>query len=67
MSAASSWLSRHAQAAVAALGRLLRRPLGTLLTTVAIAIALALPAGRKIKVVGGRPLHFSGTVCCYQP
>ena len=45
MSAASSWLSRHAQAAVAALGRLLRRPLGTLLTTVAIAIALALPAG----------------------
>lgn len=45
MSAVSSWFSRHAQAGVAALGRLVRRPLGTLLTTTVIAIALALPAG----------------------
>lgn len=45
MSALSSWSSRHAQAGIAAFGRLLRRPLGTLLTTTVIAIALLLPAG----------------------
>jgi cell division transport system permease protein len=38
------YLTRHAQAFLGALGRLLRRPLGSLLTLLAIAVALALPA-----------------------
>jgi cell division transport system permease protein len=38
------WLTRHAQALIAALGRLLRRPIGSLLTVLAIAVALSLPA-----------------------
>jgi len=38
------YLTRHVQAFLGALGRLLRRPLGSLLTLLAIAVALALPA-----------------------
>ncbi|MCS6948766.1 MAG: permease-like cell division protein FtsX [Steroidobacteraceae bacterium] len=44
------WLARHAQALLAASGRLARRPLGTLLTVLVIAIALALPLGLKLGV-----------------
>ncbi len=40
----ATYLTRHAQALIAALGRLLRRPVGSLLTVFAIAIALSLPA-----------------------
>ena len=43
MSNVPTYLARHAQALIAALGRLLRRPLGSLLTVLVIAIALALP------------------------
>ncbi len=38
------YFTRHAQALLGALGRLLQRPLGSLLTLLAIAVALALPA-----------------------
>lgn len=43
MSAIGTYFSRHAQALVAAFGRILRRPLGSLLTILVIAIALTLP------------------------
>lgn len=56
MSGVSSWFSRHAQAGLAALGRLLRRPLGTLLATTVIAIALALPAGLWVLTTNLRAL-----------
>ena len=56
MSGVSSWFSRHAQAGIAALGRLLRRPLGTLLATSVIAIALALPAGLWVLTTNLRSL-----------
>lgn len=39
------WLMRHLQVALASLGRLLRTPLSTLMTTLVIGIALALPSG----------------------
>lgn len=39
------WLGQHARAAISALGQLRRRPAGSLMTTAAIGIALALPAG----------------------
>ncbi|MEX0448990.1 permease-like cell division protein FtsX [Spiribacter sp. 221] len=38
------WLSQHARAAISALGQLRRKPGGSLMTTAAIGIALALPA-----------------------
>lgn len=38
------WLGQHARAAISALGQLRRRPGGSLMTTAAIGIALALPA-----------------------
>lgn len=41
----AAYFSRHAQALIGALGRLVRQPLGTLFTVVVIALALALPAG----------------------
>lgn len=44
MSALSAYLGRHLQALLGALGRLLRKPIGTLFTVVMIALALALPA-----------------------
>lgn len=40
-----AWLGQHARAAVGALGQLKRAPAGNLMTTAAIGIALALPAG----------------------
>jgi cell division transport system permease protein len=39
-----TWLSRHAQAAVGALGRFLGSPLGALMSIAVVAIAAALPA-----------------------
>lgn len=39
------WLLRHLQVALASLGRLIRSPLSTLMTTLVIGIALALPTG----------------------
>lgn len=40
-----SWILRHLQVALASLGRLARSPFSTLMTSAAIGIALALPAG----------------------
>ncbi|WP_428609314.1 permease-like cell division protein FtsX [Sedimenticola sp.] len=42
---ADIWLMRHLQVALASLGRLIRTPLSTLMTTLVIGIALALPSG----------------------
>lgn len=44
MSALLAYLARHVQALLGALGRLLRKPIGTLFTVLVIALALALPA-----------------------
>ena len=49
-----TWVTRHLQSMFAALGRLLRRPLSTLLTTLVIAVALALPAGLWLVVKNAR-------------
>lgn len=43
MSVAATYFSRHAQALIAAFGRILRRPLGSVLTILVIGIALTLP------------------------
>jgi cell division transport system permease protein len=40
-----TWLLRHAQVALASLGRLFRAPVGTLMTSMVIGIAVCLPAG----------------------
>ena len=42
------WLQRHAQVALASLGRLVHLPLSTLMTSAVIGIALALPIGLHI-------------------
>ena len=52
--ALTATLDEVLQALVAALGRLLRRPLGALLTTLVIAVALALPAGLWLLVQNAR-------------
>lgn len=44
MSALATYFSRHAQALLSAFGRLIRRPFGSLLSVLVIAIALALPS-----------------------
>ena len=54
MSSPVTWVTRHLQSMLAALGRLLRRPLSTLLTTLVIAVALALPAGLWLVVKNAR-------------
>lgn len=54
MSSPVIWMTRHLQSMFAALGRLLRRPLSTLLTTLVIAVALALPAGLWLVVKNAR-------------
>ena len=54
MSSPATWVTRHLQSMFAALGRLLRRPLSTLLTTLVIAVALALPAGLWLVVQNAR-------------
>lgn len=52
----SSWLTRHAQSAVGALGTLARNPVATALTITVIGIALALPAALGVLVQSGRAL-----------
>jgi cell division transport system permease protein len=52
----SSWLTRHAQNAVGALGTLSRKPVATALTITVIGIALALPAALGVLVQSGRAL-----------
>jgi len=39
----TAWLSGHAQSAVSSFGRLIRRPVATVVTVLAIAVALSLP------------------------
>jgi len=46
-----SWIARHAQVALASLGRLARNPLSTLMTVGVIGIALAFPAGLYLVVL----------------
>lgn len=50
MSSPLGYLSRHSQAFFGALGRILRRPLGSLLAVWVIGIALALPTGLWVLV-----------------
>lgn len=49
-----TYFSRHAQALLSAFGRLIRQPLGTLLTVFVIAIALALPSTLWLLVKNAR-------------
>ena len=49
-----TYFSRHAQALLSALGRLIRQPLGTMLTIFVIAIALALPSTLWLLVKNAR-------------
>ncbi len=46
----AAWLSRHAQAFFASLGRLARRPLGSLMTLAVLGIAIALPLSLHLLV-----------------
>lgn len=46
----STWVARHIQALLGALGRLSRNPLATVMTVFAIALALALPLALKLTV-----------------
>ncbi|MEY3338195.1 MAG: hypothetical protein RL245_1187 [Pseudomonadota bacterium] len=50
----STYFSRHAQALLSAFGRLIRQPLGTVLTVFVIAIALALPSTLWLLVKNAR-------------
>lgn len=50
----STWVARHLQAFLGALGRLLRQPLASLLTVMVIALSLALPAGLWVFVTNAR-------------
>src|SRR5450755_2534104 len=50
----ASYGARHVQALLASLGRLARNPLGTLLTLIVIALALALPLGLELLVTNAR-------------
>ena len=52
----SSYLERHLQVLVQALGRLLHSPLATLMTAAVIGIALALPAGLYVLLDNARQL-----------
>ncbi|MCU7848623.1 MAG: permease-like cell division protein FtsX [Candidatus Thiodiazotropha sp. (ex Lucinoma kastoroae)] len=59
MNAPQIWLQRHAQVALASLGRLARNHLSSLMTCSVIGIALALPAG--LHVMLGNLQSISGT------
>jgi cell division transport system permease protein len=50
----SSYSARHGHAFLSSLGRLVRNPLGTMLTLIVIALALALPAGLGLFVTNAR-------------
>ncbi len=54
MGSIAVWFSRHAQAGLSAVGRLVQAPLASLLTIVVIALALALPLGLKLFVDNAR-------------
>lgn len=58
----NTWLLQHAQALVGSLGQYLRYPVGNLLTTAVIGIALALPAGFYLLLDNARALsgHWDG-------
>jgi cell division transport system permease protein len=56
MSSPLSYLSRHSQAFFGALGRVLRRPLGSVLAIGVIGIALALPTGLWVLVKNAQSL-----------
>jgi cell division transport system permease protein len=49
-----SYTTRHAQALIGALGRLVRNPLASVLTLLVIAVALALPMSLKLLVTNAR-------------
>ncbi len=51
-----TWLLRHAQTALSALGRLWRTPINTLMTTMVIGIALALPSSLHLLIGNMRVL-----------
>ena len=59
MSSLSRYFASHAQNLVAALGRLVRQPVSTLLTVAVIGIALALPASLRVLVNNARNLSGS--------
>ncbi|BAO44960.1 permease-like cell division protein FtsX [Thiolapillus brandeum] len=46
----SAWLARHAQVFLSSLGRLARRPLGSLMTLTVLGIAISLPLGLHLLV-----------------
>ncbi|MCW8891174.1 MAG: permease-like cell division protein FtsX [Sedimenticola sp.] len=50
------WLMRHLQVSLASLGRLVRTPLSTLMTTLVIGIALALPSGLYLLLTNAEAL-----------
>jgi cell division transport system permease protein len=54
MSGLASYGARHLQAFLGSLGRLARNPLGTFLTLIVIALALALPLGLELLVANAR-------------
>ena len=54
-----NWLLRHAQNAIAALGRLSRNPLSTSMTAAVIGIAIALPSGLHLLIDNVRTLSGS--------
>ncbi len=59
MNRLTRYFTSHAQNLVAALGRLVRQPVSTLLTVAVIGIALALPAGLRVLVNNARNLSGS--------
>jgi cell division transport system permease protein len=54
-----TWLLRHAQNAISALGRLSRNPLSTIMTAAVIGIAIALPSGLHLLIDNVRTLSGS--------
>ena len=50
------YFTRHAQNLLSALGRMVRQPVGSLLTVTVIGIALCLPAGLHLLVVNGKAI-----------
>ena len=54
LGALATWVERHAQTFVASLGRLVRQPFASLLTTAVIGLGLALPVCLHLVVVNAR-------------
>ncbi len=54
LAALTNWFERHAQTFVASLGRLVRQPFASLLTTAVIGLGLALPVCLHLVVVNAR-------------